>query len=330
MADEDKPFFRALLEIITAITPMQVVTSLIGLSAIGGIVWVITAGADFLRDADKLNGLIKFSAAIVTIAIALILTFYFVSRTGNPDEKSFRLELLRIITAVTPMQWVASLIGLFAIGGMVWVIAAGADFFLVAEKARGLITFSVAIVTVSIALILVFYLVFGTGSTEELKDRFTYGKDILMVFVGILGTIMGFYYGSDKISTKDVSAIASTVQNAETGAVATDDLEKKALNALLAKDFDGALKGYDDAYKVTPTLHNIDEVRKLLIAQKDAFKTAADTNDEEKKAELWQKIFCDISTNNKKLGMTDVMKAKVDGYCKPPASPTPNTNPTTP
>lgn len=242
-----------------------------------------------------------------------------------PNNNSFLRELLRIIGTITPMQMVASLIGLLAIGAILWVIIGGGATLTNSEAMRGLITFSVAIVTVSIALILVFYVVFG--DPKDLKDRFTYGKDILMVFVGILGTIMGFYYAENKkVGEKEIKAIADVVQKAESGNVATDELEKKALNALIARDFDGALKAYEDAFKITPTLNNIGEVRKLLADQKDEFKKAADSGNEARKAELWQGIFCDISTNNKKLGMDAVMKAKVDGFCKPPASPTSNAN----
>jgi uncharacterized membrane protein YfcA len=61
--------------------------------------------------------------------------------------------------------------------------------------ARGLITFLIAVVTVSIALIMVL-------STIMLKDgddadkRFDRGKQILTTMIGVLGTIVGFYFGS--------------------------------------------------------------------------------------------------------------------------------------
>ena len=239
-----------------------------------------------------------------------------------PDEnKSFLRELLDIVKAVTPMQWVASLIGLLTIGGMVWVIATGANFFEDSTKARGLITFSVAIVTVAIALLLVLYLVLGGGTNEELKDRFTFGKDILLVFVGILGTIMGFYYGADKVSNKDVAAIAAVVQ--KPASQPTNNPEKTALDLLLKKDFEGATKGFDDAYNATPTLANIgniDAIRKLLATRKDAYTKADDAG----KQKIWQEVFCEISDNRLTVGMTDEMKKTDEGYCKPSASPVPS------
>lgn len=62
------------------------------------------------------------------------------------------------------------------------------------EKARGLITFTVAMGTIIIALILV--LVTLLGSWPDSQERFNRGKEILAILVGILGTIVGYYYGA--------------------------------------------------------------------------------------------------------------------------------------
>jgi hypothetical protein len=66
-----------------------------------------------------------------------------------------------------------------------------------AEAARGLITFLVAVSTVAIAFLLIVFI----SSAEEtaandLKDRFAFSKEILTSLVGILGTIIGFYFGA--------------------------------------------------------------------------------------------------------------------------------------
>jgi hypothetical protein len=245
-----------------------------------------------------------------------------------PDEnKSFLRELLDIVKAVTPMQWVASLIGLLTIGGMVWVIYTGANFFDDSTKARGLITFSVAIVTVAIALLLVFYLVIGGGAIDEVKERFTYGKDILLVFVGILGTIMGFYYGADTVSSDKYAALAETVQTDAAQKSPIGDLEKKGFVALLAKDLDGASQAFADAYKLSPTYHNVDEINKLLNVHKGAFAKAKGENNTAEIDKLWKVIFCDISDNKRTLGMLPEMIAQVKKNC--PASNTPTPSPST-
>lgn len=64
------------------------------------------------------------------------------------------------------------------------------------DVSRGLITFLVAIVTVLIALIISVWVVTSNATGGELKERFSYSKDVLSTLVGILGTILGFYFGS--------------------------------------------------------------------------------------------------------------------------------------
>jgi hypothetical protein len=63
------------------------------------------------------------------------------------------------------------------------------------EVARGLITFLIAITTVGIAIILaVSTLVLTEG--DEGDKRFDRGKQVLTTLIGVLGTIVGFYFGS--------------------------------------------------------------------------------------------------------------------------------------
>jgi uncharacterized membrane protein len=62
-----------------------------------------------------------------------------------------------------------------------------------ADTARGLITFLIAVVTVAIALILTLSSIIS--SSPDMKDRFAQGKEVLTVLIGVLGTIVGFYYG---------------------------------------------------------------------------------------------------------------------------------------
>ena len=61
-------------------------------------------------------------------------------------------------------------------------------------SARGMITFVVSVITVGIGLFLVLGSAFISGS-KDLDKRFAFGKDVFTILVGVLGTVMGFYYG---------------------------------------------------------------------------------------------------------------------------------------
>ncbi|MEZ4733759.1 MAG: hypothetical protein R3E79_42220 [Caldilineaceae bacterium] len=63
------------------------------------------------------------------------------------------------------------------------------------EFARGLITFLFAIGTIGLAFVLALS-VLTHGNDEESEARFERGKEVLTIFIGILGTIIGFYFGS--------------------------------------------------------------------------------------------------------------------------------------
>jgi hypothetical protein len=62
------------------------------------------------------------------------------------------------------------------------------------NSARGLITFLIAFTTVALAVILVLASIIS--SSNDLKQRFELGREIFTALVGILGTIVGFYFAS--------------------------------------------------------------------------------------------------------------------------------------
>jgi hypothetical protein len=63
--------------------------------------------------------------------------------------------------------------------------------------ARGLITFLIAIGTIAIAIILTLASVLADGEKDEIAERLSKGKEILTVLVGVLGTIVGFYFANN-------------------------------------------------------------------------------------------------------------------------------------
>ncbi len=75
------------------------------------------------------------------------------------------------------------------------------------EFARGLITYLFAIVTIGTAVVLVVSALTGTDSDVH-KERFQRGKEILALLLGVFGTIVGFYFGSE-ISQKGSFALTA-------------------------------------------------------------------------------------------------------------------------
>jgi hypothetical protein len=68
------------------------------------------------------------------------------------------------------------------------------------ETARGLITFLVAVSTVGIALILIVWVASTALSDADVKDRSAFSKEVMTSLIGILGTIVGFYFGATQLS----------------------------------------------------------------------------------------------------------------------------------
>jgi len=65
-----------------------------------------------------------------------------------------------------------------------------------ASFARGLITYLFAVVTIGTAVVLVVYSLTGSISEVE-KEKFQHAKEILSLLLGVFGTIVGFYFGSE-------------------------------------------------------------------------------------------------------------------------------------
>jgi hypothetical protein len=75
--------------------------------------------------------------------------------------------------------------------------------------ARGLITFTITLATIGIAFLLVYQAVFSEESSD---DRFRRAREVFGGLMGVLGTIVGFYFGSAAGVTGklDIAEIKST------------------------------------------------------------------------------------------------------------------------
>ena len=74
---------------------------------------------------------------------------------------------------------------------------------------RGLITWVILLSAIGIAMVLIYQAFSVTGDKDEADNRFRRAREIFATLMGILGTIVGFYFGSaEKAPTKmDVAEI---------------------------------------------------------------------------------------------------------------------------
>ena len=75
------------------------------------------------------------------------------------------------------------------------------------DFARGLITYLFAVVTIGTAAILVLSALTATGADVDHEKRFGEGKEILSLLLGIFGTIVGYYFGSESARRADSGSL---------------------------------------------------------------------------------------------------------------------------
>ncbi len=134
----------------------------------------------------------------------------------NLEKKQTLIEKMLSLTPYFP-QVLVSIVVLLGLAGIGYIIYqnAGSEFFKEIGKnsssfARGLITILIAFITIVVALILIISVLFGSATDYE--KRFGMGREILSIFVGILGTIVGFYFGSAPIDNDSFKAALSTTE----------------------------------------------------------------------------------------------------------------------
>lgn len=168
----------------------------------------------------------------------------------SPSESNRAKAFFRVLTAAQYL-FLALLGGVFA-----YILYQGISKTPVdlgnTEAARGLITFLVVVVTVAIALILVMASFLSGG--KDVEKRFAFGKEILTILIGVLGTVMGFYYGqaaSKGGATNQNTNGAQTQQ--QTVQIAAPTLNPPAPQ--VGRDFtlNTTLSGGEKPYKYTVT-----------------------------------------------------------------------------
>lgn len=96
------------------------------------------------------------------------------------------------------------------------------------DFARGLITYLFAVVTISIAAILVLSALTAAGDWAAMKDRFDAGKEVLSLLLGVFGTIIGYYFGSEASRRGESALSVSAVNLSPDGAKANETVTLRA------------------------------------------------------------------------------------------------------
>ncbi len=118
----------------------------------------------------------------------------------NPNNESPLAALDNTRSYQDPIIGIAILIllAIFVLIGYSMVDKSGGLLARMADStfARGLITYLFAVVTMGTAVVIVISALTG-GVTEADDKKFQRGKEILSLLLGVFGTIVGFYFGSE-------------------------------------------------------------------------------------------------------------------------------------
>lgn len=152
--------------------------------------------------------------ATVLVAFLIVLLALFISKVG-PDKVARKIyELLN--KAVTDATGRFTVVSVFvAIAAAVWFGLHSSDMFDKLKDsgyARGVITYCITIATIGLAFILALQAMFVKPETEE---KFKGAREILTVLMGVLGTIVGFYFGSTAEQGKALRIVQLAATQAE-------------------------------------------------------------------------------------------------------------------
>ncbi|MEO9875133.1 MAG: hypothetical protein ABJM26_20540 [Anderseniella sp.] len=137
---------------------------------------------------------------------------------GNAAPKPIKVR--RWLTEFLANNAPILIIGVLAIGLIGFLVRAILDdaFLKLLSDitvARGLITFFFSLGTVGVAIILVTAVFTSDG--DELKEKFDMGKQVLTTLIGVLGTIVGFYFGAELGQRSDTNG-----NNQDKGVMSSD------------------------------------------------------------------------------------------------------------
>jgi hypothetical protein len=155
---------------------------------------------------------LRFFCRAMNSAVGYLLPRKGTSMTDQQDvPKKLTARVIEQLTDPSNIKKSIMTLGLMAVAALLAGVFLGGGRFLIllkdSEISRGLITFLVALTTVLLAIILALYAITAEDK-ESVKERFSLGKEVLTTLVGILGTVLGFYFGSADKSLPNQLAIA--------------------------------------------------------------------------------------------------------------------------
>ncbi|MEO6589792.1 MAG: DUF308 domain-containing protein [Pyrinomonadaceae bacterium] len=187
---------------------------------------------------------------------------------------------------------VVGLISLIALAGLIFIMYISDKKSVdPSETARSLITYLVAVFTIVIALTLTLMAFFG--NMKDFKERFAMGKEILTILIGVLGTIIGFYFGSAPNENKPAapsafsnsnSAVNSNsatntttafMGNSNSSKTPTDTQrqfakvkEREGFENLIAGDYESSINAFQTSEDAWNGYHNTYDIARLLRKNK--------------------------------------------------------------
>jgi len=172
---------------------------------------------------------------------------------GEPDERDRRV-LSQLISFFTSTYGIITILGFVVLMVIIFELSSSNFIHSLTDKetARGLITFLVVFTTVAIALILALYTLLSSITVrEDLKDRFGYGKEVLTALIGILGTILGFYFASSpQEATRGAVSTAQALQISS--AFLSNDTPKKGDTMQMSSFVSGGKPPYTYSISFSP------------------------------------------------------------------------------
>lgn len=128
---------------------------------------------------------------------------------GEPAQANVGSALAGLIQRMTWSGVVTALIGLSLLTWTFSFLFSGHNLEALADvdTARGLITFLFAVGTIGIAVLMICAIFLG----DDTGQRFTNAKEILTTLIAILGTIVGFYFGSQESRSGSLMTVPGPV-----------------------------------------------------------------------------------------------------------------------